>query len=580
MRVRESNSRNRFGGLFIRRSLRFQLLFLFGIITVGSQIVLLITAYSSSFSVATDQARSVAQAELHEANMRIDKLMYTIEHEALLFAQNIAVQSVLRRQKDTKRIKDYDDYRLLSLSVLAAEHSGDVWNVRLFPNSTRRFFFDSETVFFDTGELEEAGLLEGHTGELSWWTIPYYYELTGGSPRLIVSYIRRIQNNVDLGNLLGLVVFDITVDYISDHVSLANVLPSASVVLRDFDGNQIVHLAGEYSRKPDTTSPVFNLTEQNHVYEIAASVYLAPYSKHSLQIVRRLLFVGILIMLGTAGVVIVLSETITRRLRLVSTAMETIEQKDFRLKIEVRGQDEVAHMAMHFNSMADRIRRLIDDVYKTRLKSTLAEMRMLRAQINPHFLYNALDGISWMATRRGAPDVVTAVEDLSHFLRLSLSRVQEKSTVAEEVEHARAYFTIQQFRFEDRISLSVSIPPSIGQLSTIPLILQPLIENAVVHGILAEAGRTGLVSIQAELFENSVFLRVSDNGVGIGPDRMREVQESLYGDEEPPETNGHGLGLANIARRIRYNYGPDFGVDLHSELNAGTSVTISFPCTS
>lgn len=208
---------------------------------------------------------------------------------------------------------------------------------------------------------------------------------------------------------------------------------------------------------------------------------------------------------------------------------------------------------------------------QTRLRK--AEFELLQAQINPHFLYNTLDAIVWSAESGNEKQVVSMVGNLSNFFRTSLNRGKDVITVREDLLHVRSYLEIQKVRYEDILEFEIDVPETVTGSPIPKITLQPLVENALYHGIKNRRGG-GRISITGEETENAVLLRVSDNGAGMSPERLAEVRRGLTGGA-PDE--GTIYGLYNVGERIRLHFGEEYGISIDSTEGEGTVVTVRLP---
>lgn len=274
-----------------------------------------------------------------------------------------------------------------------------------------------------------------------------------------------------------------------------------------------------------------------------------------------------------------ISDRITKPLKTLQDKMHSAAQGDLEVRFHSTRHDEVADLGDSFNSMIARIQDLMQTTKREQENLKKAEFRALQAQINPHFLYNTLDAIIWMSQASRREELTEMVVALSRFFRLSLNNGKEIVTVGEEVDQVKNYLIIQRMRYNDILDFEFSVDPRLKRFSIIKLTLQPLVENAIYHGLKTKRGG-GKIWIEGDYDEKAetVILTVRDNGAGMTPARLQEVLREMRGEEAASEHDEEGgYALRNVHERIRLSYGPAYGLDLESTLDAGTTVTMIFP---
>lgn len=248
---------------------------------------------------------------------------------------------------------------------------------------------------------------------------------------------------------------------------------------------------------------------------------------------------------------------------------------DFAVRAPEGGNDELAVLNQGFNQMVERIGNLVEDIRVEQLNLRATELKLLQAQINPHFLYNTLDTIIWLAEAGQKEQVVMMVSTLSDFFRTTLSKGRDYITVKEETAHIRSYLTIQQFRYRDILEYEIDIPAELEEYQILKLTLQPLVENALYHGIKNKRG-LGHILVSGKKQGDHLVFTVRDNGKGMDPERLAYVQRLISGelkDEDAPS----GFGLFNVNQRLQLNYGPEYGLILASEEGEWTEVNVIIP---
>ncbi|MBN2617197.1 MAG: sensor histidine kinase, partial [Spirochaetales bacterium] len=271
----------------------------------------------------------------------------------------------------------------------------------------------------------------------------------------------------------------------------------------------------------------------------------------------------------TTLISIYISKRITSPINKLKDSMFRLENGDFNTKVIVKGQKEVVRLSMSFNTMIDKIRDLMDKVVTEQRETRKNELRALQNQINPHFLYNTLDSIVWLAENHRSEDVITTVVALAKFFRLSISKGATTITVAEEISHIESYLTIQKIRYINKFVYNIEIDQDVKTLEVMKLILQPIVENAIYHGIGDDMEYIG---IKAYKDNNFLYFEVENSGYGISEEKIEEIYELLRGNAEQTS-----VGLKNVYQRIKLFYGDEADIEILSELDEKTTIKIIIP---
>lgn len=292
------------------------------------------------------------------------------------------------------------------------------------------------------------------------------------------------------------------------------------------------------------------------------------------------LLLVLLVLLIALFFVYIVSILTTNRLLRLSRHLNRLALGDLNVVLRIDGNDEIGQLSRQFNYMVESINRLMEQVVeKTEQNNTLElaqreiKLKMMASQINPHFLFNALESIRMNALLKGEKEIANVVRLLGRLMRKNLEVGREKAALKEEIEMVHSYLEIQKFRYEERLKYELDIDPDCNDLLIPPLIIQPLVENAVVHGVEDKVDGVH-VEVLVHIIEDEVVVVVRDDGMGMTTERLSEVIQSISGAEESGQ---HRIGLRNVHQRLVLTYGVSSGLQISSEYGKGTEFKFTIP---
>jgi len=261
----------------------------------------------------------------------------------------------------------------------------------------------------------------------------------------------------------------------------------------------------------------------------------------------------------------------------LSELSSRIASGDLQARVHKPQVEELCPLAENLNTMANRLQNLIDENIREQQNLQKAEMKTLQAQITPHFLYNTFDSIIWLAESGQTEDVVSITKAFSQFFRISLSRGHEWITVSQELDHVKSYLTIQKIRYANILDYNIEADEEIGEVPVLKLLLQPLVENAIYHGIKKKRGR-GKIFIRARLNPEGekIIFSVEDNGIGFTEERLTQVREEITKGKSP-ESLQAAYGLYNVNKRLQLYYEGQAKLEIESQTGKGTVITCIIP---
>ncbi len=269
----------------------------------------------------------------------------------------------------------------------------------------------------------------------------------------------------------------------------------------------------------------------------------------------------------------VLAHSITGRLSSVIRQMQTVRHGPPTPMESPEAHDEIGDLIDTYNYMTRKMDELMEKQAKAAEDLRIAEFNSLQAQINPHFLYNTMDMINWMAVQGQTEEISHAVQSLSRFYKLTLSHKRGISTIARELEHVTIYVQLQNMRYHDSMELITDIPDELYEYQIPKLTLQPVVENSILHGILEKESKSGTIVITGWMENEDVVLLISDDGVGIPP----EILSRILSGNGNSQSGGTNIAVYNTHRRLQILYGSDYGLTYSSKPGDGTEVEIRFP---
>jgi two-component system sensor histidine kinase YesM len=294
---------------------------------------------------------------------------------------------------------------------------------------------------------------------------------------------------------------------------------------------------------------------------------------------QRIILIIIVLIFGGASLYagFYFFNTINKRLSTVIKGMREVHTDTLNNFIENDSDDELGELINNYNYMIAKMSVLVDEQYKLGKAVKNAELKALQSQINPHFLYNTLDMINWMAYKNMTSEISSAVKKLAKFYKLSLNKGNDIISINDEINHVSLYTEIQNMRYSNRISLEIDIDDFIRNCKIPKITLQPIAENAIIHGIFAKGDVEGKILIRGTIDENAIYIKVSDNGIGIKESELPFILSTKRVKSNSTSSKGSGYGIRNINERLKLYYGDDFGLSFTSTYEKGTTVTIKIP---
>lgn len=341
-----------------------------------------------------------------------------------------------------------------------------------------------------------------------------------------------------------------------------------------------IRIGGQYDKNiEELDNNIYILTEliqeniQYYIYYQMKSIEAVTDRLHG-QIRNFIVICGLLVVILMAFTIVmafVITSGILRPVRILHDATQKIAEGDFSTRASVNSGDEIEGLSHSFNDMAEKMQVLIQKTKEDEQRMRWLDLRLLQEQINPHFLYNTLDTIVWLIEGNQEEEAVDMVVALSDFFRLVLSKGRERITLKEEKEHIKSYLDIQAVRYRDILEYEIRIDPSLDDYQILKLTLQPLVENALYHGIKYKRAR-GYIHITGRKEGEHLRLAVSDNGVGMEAADLEQLRRDV---KRPCSETDKGFGLANVNERIHIHFGPEYGMQIWSEKGKGTTVELT-----
>jgi two-component system, sensor histidine kinase YesM len=404
----------------------------------------------------------------------------------------------------------------------------------------------------------------------------------------VVSIVKAVTGAVD-GQVHGAVLIDMKLSAVEELFTGSPLGKGGFLFIADSSGemvfapvNRVVYRIPLGKLSGDSSSAILNVAGTDYQVLAQRSPYtgwralgvfsLAETLREVLMIRYWTYVIGGMTMILAIVAAFFFTSSIAKPVLDLRSLMKRVEHGDLSVRFSGAPRDEIGELGLGFNEMIGRIQSLIDQVYSEQQAKREAELRILQEQIKPHFLYNTLDTIQWMAQEHRVDDVVSMVGALTSLFRIGLNKGREFISLSDEIEHVQSYLCIQKMRYEDKFDYSIDCEAPLRSRMVLRLMLQPLVENAIYHGIKERRGHGTLV-VGARIETDELILSVKDDGVGMSEAALSLLNASL--EEGGPSIGGYGI--RNVHERIRLTYGKPFGLSFKSVHGEGTEVTIRHP---
>ncbi|MCS7461344.1 sensor histidine kinase [Paenibacillus doosanensis] len=382
--------------------------------------------------------------------------------------------------------------------------------------------------------------------------------------------ISKYYNQIKLIEQGDLYIIDQNGQIIShENESLINSRPDASYIDRILGGGK----QGNFAEQVDGRRQIITYQQIGNMgWKIISVIPAENYLIQSLILKNWMLLIFLSVFVLAILLAYCMSNGISRPIRQLSEMMKHVERDRLDVSFHYHSRNEIGVLSRNFNRMIERISYLINQVYQEELLKQRSQLKYLMFQINPHFLFNTLETINWLARIQGAPDVGRLSKALGDLMREAI-KGKELVTLDREITNVNKYVYIQNYRYADKFHMVIEMHPDTLRVVVPRFILQPLVENAIVHGLELKMGQ-GTIAIRSCFRGDQLVLSVTDEGQGIEPSKLADIQTALSGKAENPQT---GIGLLNVHQRIQLHYGKAYGLSIQSIPGSGTFVQLTLP---
>lgn len=587
----------------------------FAALVVATALVMALLSYSFTQDAVRRTSREYTRQLIAQVQANIDSYITHMENIAEVVQLNEQVQSLLdgaatmpAQEKASARgrittflnsiLRTRNDISLILIAGLNGETLTHDEGIRI-----------NETV--DIPEQEWYRRAMASTGEAV-VSSSHVQNIVAGEYRWVITLSRTI-NDPATGEVYGVMLVDLNFSVINDLLSRISLGRKGYMYIVDGSGSIVYHPRQEliYSDiEEEQIERVLTIPEDSfsvstdrgeRIYTVGTSratgwrtvgVNVASDMVRNRRVIQRYyVYWSLVCLIGALIVAVLISHRLSRPITRLRASMQSVERGNFDIPADVTSNDEIGHLAKDFNIMIAQIKELMRRNAEEQEEKRKSELLALQNQITPHFLYNTLDSVIWMAEGKQYENVITTVSSLARLLRLSVSRGDELITIRDEIEHIKSYLTIQKLRYRDKLDFFINVDGDILALRTPKVILQPLVENAIYHGIKNKEG-AGRVTVSGRRSGDAVVLEVHDDGVGMSEERIQTVlHESGDGGTDASRATAvltyaraarlprrrNRVGVRNVHERIQLYFGEEFGLSFHRNNSGGTTVEVGLP---
>lgn len=561
-----------------------------------------IYAFTSS-SIHRQNAFSLKQ-NFNQANSYLSYKLNTVISASDMLIFNASLNHILN--------KDFDNYSVLEQNTDSRTILHLLKNMEESDDISRACIYVPDQLSYSDNNINICSFSQAKSSP--WWEHLFAKKgqnlfVRNGNPSIpdsshngCISLLRAMYRKEDYSQVSFILRLDIPLESIESILESANHTSDSITFLKDASRNIIASSASCNSSPSWSAEELFSLSgiPDGEVSNIIFNgnkttallspventswtmVTLVPYSSFNMAIsslIRTILSVASLILLLAWFLTKPIAYTITKRINILCTYMQKTRSGSLMEISETIYRDEVGTLYETYNFMISKIRTLMDENRLMEHDLRIAEYEALQSQINPHFLYNTLDMISWLSYQNKSKEISSVVYSLAKFYKLSLNKGKSIISLNDELSHVKHYMDIQNLRFYGSINFHVNVEPELLQYSIPKITLQPIVENALFHGILKKESRQGNIYLTGTLSGNHISLQIKDDGVGIPSDLLASLLYPGSTGREPNTAESH-YGLYNVDKRIKIQYGPNYGLSFESVPGSFTIVHILLPAVS
>ncbi|REK71838.1 sensor histidine kinase [Paenibacillus paeoniae] len=583
---------------WLGRSLKHKLSLLIIISVLVPVLSLGLFSYSIAENLTEEKAIDSGMNTLTLLGAYLENMVSDAEFLSLFILGHEDVQNYLRLPEMDGRLQR----RVSALLMTMAVSKPYIANAIVEPESDRPPIASKSVT--ESGLADVTEEFPNYYSEYSkWWSSVHLQTTSSEGTRDVITMSRPIRSTTKYSTM-GMLKISLLQNVISDHLKQAGLEGGGVVLLLD-SSNRIMAGPDGFTKNEllDTYYPGIKSFSSNGSWMEYGSgvdkktilyyglenvewrlVGVIPAQAYKLQNQYFLTLTAVAVsiaMLFVIAFVLFLIQKVTKPLSTLAKFLKKSSPDEPLPTLPVTTIDEVGQLIISYNRMSSRIENLTDEVKKNESLKKEADMLALQAQINPHFLYNTLSSVHWMALMKGEGRIADMVGSLSDFLRFSLNSGQEYCTVNQEISHIDNYVNIQSIRYPDKFQYEADIPSELLEKRMLKLLLQPLIENAMIHGILKRDG-LGHISVRALAEHERITFIVEDDGIGMSTERVEELRSRIASklESEDASSSGGSYGLRNVHSRLMLHYGMEAGLQIESEQGRGTKVTFTIPTTS